>query len=76
MSCWLMLSPSCSAVYRRGCELGLCMEVKARGAYSCVACLGHLTVYHASLSRLSTIHIPNGDTSSILALVKLHLYIT
>ena len=36
------------------------------GAYSFVACLSHLTIGHASLSRRSTAPTPNRDTSNIL----------
>ena len=39
--------------------------------YSFVACLSHLTVDHASLSRQSTVPTPNRDTSNIWALVTL-----
>ena len=46
------------------------------GAYSFVACLGHLTIDHASLSRRSTVPTPNRDTSNIWALVALLPYIT
>ena len=39
------------------------------GGYSFVACLGHLIVRHASLSRRSTVPIPNRDTSNMWALI-------
>ena len=35
-------------------------------AYSFVACLGHLTIDHASLSRWSTVPNPNRETSNIM----------
>ena len=41
------------------------------GAYSFVACLSHLTIDHASLSRRSTVLAPNRDTSNIWALITL-----
>ena len=40
------------------------------GAYSFVACLSHLTVDHASLSRRSTVPAPNRDTSNIWAPIQ------
>ena len=42
-------------------------------AYSFVACLSHLTIDHASLSRRSTVPTPtpNRDTSNIWALITL-----
>ena len=45
-------------------------------AYSFVACLNHLTIDHASLSRRSTVPTPDRDTSNIWALIKLFPYIT
>ena len=40
------------------------------GAYLLVACLSHLTIDHASLSRRSTVPTPiSGDTSNIEALI-------
>ena len=45
-------------------------------AYSFVACLSHLTIDHASLSRRSTVPTPNRDTSNIWALITLHPHIT
>ena len=42
-----------------------------RGAYSSVACLSHLALDHASLSRRSTVPTPNRDTSNIWALITL-----
>ena len=41
------------------------------GAYSLVACLSHLTIDHASLSRRSTVPTPNRSTSNIWALITL-----
>ena len=41
------------------------------GAYSFVACLSHLTIDHASLSRRSTGPTPNRHTSNIWALSTL-----
>ena len=41
------------------------------GAYSFVACLGHLTIRHASLSRRTTVPTPNRDASNIWALIAL-----
>ena len=41
------------------------------GAYSFVACVGHLTISHASLSRRSTVPTPNRDTSNVWALISL-----
>ena len=35
------------------------------GAYSFVACLSHLTIDNASLSRRSTVPTPDRDTSNI-----------
>ena len=46
------------------------------GVYSFVACLGHLTIDHASLLRRSTVPSPNGDTSDIGAVIALLSYIT
>ena len=46
------------------------------GAYSFVACLGHLAIEHASLSRRSTVPTPNRDTSNIWALIMLLPYTT
>ena len=48
------------------------------GAYSFVACLSHLTIDHASLSRRSTVPTPNRDTptSNIWALSTLLPYTT
>ena len=37
------------------------------GAYSIVACISHLTIDQASLSRRGTVPTPNRDTSSISA---------
>ena len=45
-------------------------------AYSFVACLGHLTIDHASLARRSTVPTANRDTSNIWALITLLPYIT
>ena len=42
-----------------------------RGAYSFVACLSHLTIDHASLSRRSTVPTPSRDTSNIWELITL-----
>ena len=40
--------------------------------YSFVACLSHLTIDHACLSRRSNVPTPNdGDTSNVLALIAL-----
>ena len=46
------------------------------GAYSFVACLCHLTIDHASLSRRSAVPTPNRDTSNIWALITLLPYFT
>ena len=46
------------------------------GAYSFIACLSHLIIDHASLSRRSTVPTPNRDTSNIWALTTLFPYIT
>ena len=46
------------------------------GGFSFVACLSHLTIDHASLSRRSTVLTPNKDTSNIGALITLLPYIT
>ena len=43
---------------------GYCL-VGGGGGYSSVACLSHLTIDHASLSRRSTVPTPNRDTSNI-----------
>ena len=40
-------------------------------AYSFVACLSHLTIDHASLSRRSTVPTHNRDTSNFWALITL-----
>ena len=40
------------------------------GAYPFVACLSHLTIDHASLSRRDTVPTPNRDTSNIWALIS------
>ena len=45
-------------------------------AYLFVACLSHLTIDHASLSRRSTVPTPNRDTSNVWALITLLPYIT
>ena len=45
-------------------------------AYSFVACLRHLTIDHASLSRRSTVPTPNKDTSSFWALITLLRYVS
>ena len=63
-----------------GGELGM-LGVRVRvmgagGGYSFVACLGHLTIDHASLSRGSTVPTPNRDTSNIWALITLLSYTT
>ena len=44
------------------------------GAYSFVACLSHLIIYHASLSRRSTVPTPNRDTPNVWALITLFPY--
>ena len=66
-----------------GIKLKACAAVKGEGyvfvgggAYSFVACLSHLTIDHASLSRRSTVPTPNRDTSNIWALITLFPYIT
>ena len=46
------------------------------GAYSFVACLRHLIIDDASLSRRSTVSTPNKDTSNILALIVFFPLIT
>ena len=38
-------------------------------AYSFVACFSRLTIYHASLSRRSTVSTPNKDASNTWALI-------
>ena len=43
-------------------------ERRGEGAYSFVACLSHLTVDHASLSRRSTVPTPDRDTSNVWVL--------
>ena len=45
------------------------------GGYSFFACLSHLTIDHASLSRRSTVPTPNRDTSNVWALITLLPYI-
>ena len=52
------------------------MGGRGGGAYSFVACLGHLTIDHASLSRRSTVPTPNRGTSKIRALITLFPYTT
>ena len=49
---WLALKRAAAA-----CSIG-------GGAYSCIACLSHMTIDHASLSRRSTVSTPNRDTSN------------
>ena len=44
------------------------------GVYLVAACLDHLTIDHASLSRWSTVATPNRDTSNICALNTCCLY--
>ena len=46
------------------------------GGYSFVACLSHLTIDHASLSRWSPVLTPKRDTSNIWTLITLLPYIT
>ena len=46
------------------------------GTCSFAACLGHLTIDHASLSRPSTVPTPTRDTSNIWALITILPYIT
>ena len=46
-------------------EVGHCTGGGRAWAYFSVACLSHLTIDHASLSRRSTVPTPNGDTSNI-----------
>ena len=41
------------------------------GVYSFVACLSHLTIDHASVSRWCTVPAPDRDTSNIWALITL-----
>ena len=48
---------------------------EAGEAYSFVACLSHVTIDHASLSRQSTVPTPNRDTSRIRACITF-FYIT
>ena len=45
-------------------------------AYSFVACLSHLTIDHAPLSRRRTVRTPNRDASNVWALITLCPYIT
>ena len=47
-----------------------------RGGYLFYACLSHVTIDHASLSRLSTVPTPNRGTSNIWALIMLFPIIT
>ena len=51
---------------------------RGRGSrrYSMVACLRHLTVDHASLSRQATLPTPHRETSNIWALFTFLPYIT
>ena len=51
-------------------------EGGGEGAYSFVACLRHLTIDRASLSRRSTVPTPIRDTSNIWAPMTLLPYIT
>ena len=46
------------------------------GAYSFVACLSQLTIDQGSISRRSTVPIPNRNTSNIWALIMLFPYTT
>ena len=46
------------------------------GGYSYVACLSHLTIYHASLSRRSAVPTPDTNTLNVWALMALFSYIT
>ena len=45
------------------------------GGSSFVACLGHVTVDHASISRRSTVATPNIDTSNVCVLSKFIPYV-
>ena len=45
------------------------------GTHLLLACLSHLTIDHASLSRRSTVPTPRGDTSNIRALITFFFHI-
>ena len=55
---------------REGCGDG----GRGGGAYSFVACLGHVTNDHTSLSRRSTVPTPNRNTSNNWALIAFRPY--
>ena len=57
-------------------ENGTRMGVGDGDGYSFLACRGHLTIDHASLSRRSTVPTPDRDTCNILALTTLLPYTT
>ena len=66
----------CTAVLRDTRRVSIVDRGGWGGAYSFVACLSHLTIDHASLSRRSTVPTPNRDTSNIWALMTLLPYTT
>ena len=55
---------------------GTLREACQEGAYSFVACLSHLTIDHAFLSRRITVPTPSRDASNIWALITLLLHTT
>ena len=50
--------------------------VGGRGTYSFVACLSHLTIDHASLSRRSIFYTSDRDTANISELITFFPFVT